>query len=240
MVYILILFHLLIFVECFLLYRKKLRKSCILLFLINMLTLILNLIECWSLFSIQEISSVIYLQRHLHENFFLTFIWILINAVLLIVAFQTVKKATKRQVQNLALKIGIYSILLLEVLLFTCVVFSTNSDFFIFIYIVLSFYFLIKTYMKHQKNYILAITLILLLFTWYSYCTYEGAARLQIALNGYPKQAYEMGIEEQKYYREENMRKYVPIENVEIREGEMGIIEVKNYIFLKFGSYSEY
>ena len=47
-------------------------------------------------------------------------------------------------------------------------------------------------------------------------------------------------IEEQKYYREENMRKYVPIENVEIREGEMGIIEVKNYIFLNFGSYSEY
>ena len=49
-----------------------------------------------------------------------------------------------------------------------------------------------------------------------------------------------MGLEEQKYYQEKNSRKYVPIKQVEIVDGDMGIIEVKNYLFLKFGTYEKY
>ena len=240
MIYVLMLYHLLLYTEAFFLYQKKMRQSSVLLLLINTLCCLLNVIECFPLFSNRDVSSVVFLQQKLTANFFLTFVWILLNLLLLFVTLRIINKAKRKGKQNIYLKIGIYLITLLLLLLFTCVVFSKNADVFLFIYILGTFYILGKAYLKTQKNYLLAASLLLIVFTWYSYFTYEGSARLQIALNGYPKQAYETGMEEQRYYREKNMRKYVPIETVKIKDGEMGIIEIKNYFFIKFGTYNEY
>lgn len=240
MIYVLMLYHLLLYTEAFFLYQKKMRQSSVLLLLVNTLCCLLNVIECFPLFSNRDVSSVVFLQQKLTANFFLTFVWILLNLLLLFVILRIINKAKRKGKQNIYLKIGIYLITLLLLLLFTCVVFSKNADVFLFIYILGTFYILGKAYLKNQKNYLLAASLLLLVFTWYSYFTYEGSARLQIALNGYPKQAYETGMEEQRYYREKNMRKYVPIETVKIKDGEMGIIEIKNYFFIKFGTYNEY
>ena len=240
MIYLFFLYHILIFIDCHFLFKKRMRKSSIILGIINLFTIIINLIEWWSLFENKTVSSVVYFGRMLSNNFFFTFLSILTNIILIILYFETTKKAKKKQKQNKMLKEVLHILSIIEILFFTTVLFSKNADFILMIYIIGAFVCLIKLYIKNQKNYLLASILLLLIFTWYSYGTYEGAARLQIALTGYPVDAYEMGLEEQKYYREKNSRKYVPIKQVEIVDGDMGIIEIKNYLFLKFGTYEKY
>lgn len=240
MIYLFFLYHILIFIDCHFLFKKRMRKSSMILGIINLLTIIVNLIEWWGLFENKTVSSVVYFGRMLSNNFFFTFLSILTNIILIVLYFETIKKAEKKQKQNKILKAILHTLSIIEIIFFTSVLFSKNADFILFIYIVGAFIYILKRYIKNQKNYLLASLLILLIFSWYSYGTYEGAARLQIALVGYPTNAYEMGLEEQKYYQEKNSRKYVPIKQVEIVDGDMGIIEVKNYLFLKFGTYEKY
>ena len=78
--------------------------------------------------------------------------------------------------------------------------------------------------------------ILLSLFTWYSYFTYTGAARLELFLKGFPKEAYETGLEEIKYYEEKNNKKFNVIQLLKLKNGEIGIIEVKNYIFIKIAT----
>ncbi len=240
MSYLFVFFHILIFMDCHFLFKKKMRKSSVILGTINLLTIIVNVIEWWGLFENKTISSVIYFTQMLSNNFFFVFLSILINLILIVLYFVTTKKAEKKQKQNKILKGMLHTLAIIELLFFTFVLFSKNADFILFIYIIGAFIYLIKRYIKNQKNYYLAFLLVLLIFSWYSYATYEGAARLQIALVGYPANAYETGLEELKYYEEKNSRKYVPIKQIEINDGYMGIIEVKNYLFLKFGTYEKY
>ena len=99
---------------------------------------------------------------------------------------------------------------------------------------------IIKEYIKTKKNYLLATMLILLVVGIYSFTTYTGAARLQIALQGYIVEAYDMGLEELVYYQEKNSKRYAPIENIEVEEGQLGFVEVDNYLGIKIGTYVGY
>lgn len=240
MLYILLLFHLLLFLECYFLFKKKLCKTSILLVLINIIIFILNITFCWNLFNSDNISAVVIFQKKLQENFLLIFTWILSNLILLALSFFSVKKAVRKQKQNKILKNCIYLIGIIEIIFFTSILFFKISDFLLFIYICLFMFFIIQEYIKKQKIYLLTTSIILLIFTFYSYFTYEGQARLQIFLAGYVKEAYSIGIEEQKYYQEKNLKKYIPVKQLEIYNGKMGIIEVKNYLIIKFGNYKKY
>ena len=106
--------------------------------------------------------------------------------------------------------------------------------------IILGFIWIIKEYIKTKKNYLLATMLILLIVGIYSFTTYTGAARLQIALQGYIVEAYDMGLEELVYYQEKNSKRYAPIENIEVEEGQLGFVEVDNYLGIKIGTYVGY
>lgn len=241
MIYILILFHILVFLESHLLFKKGLRKKGIILGMVNILSLLINLIFCWSLFAKGDtISSIVVLQQKSMTNWFTTLLWVLINSILIALTIYTIKKATFRKKQNPYLKTVLIINILINILFLIMVLFSKSADFFLFIYCIILGICLIKNFIRTQKNYYLFFIFLILAFAWYSFGTYEGAARLQIALVGYPRNAYEMGLEELKYYEEKNLKKYSPIEEISVSKGQMGIIEVKNYVFLKFGTYSEY
>ena len=81
------------------------------------------------------------------------------------------------------------------------------------------------------------IFLILSLFTFYSYFTYGGSARLQIAMMGYPFSAYQTGLEELTHLKEKNVRQFYPIKNIPVESGDMGIILIKNHVIIKIGKY---
>ena len=241
MIYILILFHILVFLESHLLFKKGLRKKGIILGMVNILSLLINLIFCWSLFTKGDtISSIVVLQQKSMTNWFTTLLWVLINSILIALTIYTIKKATFRKKQNPYLKTVLIINILINILFLIMVLFSKSADFFLFIYCIILGICLIRNFIRTQKNYYLFFIFLILAFAWYSFGTYEGAARLQIALVGYPRNAYEMGLEELKYYEEKNLKKYSPIEEISVSKGQMGIIEVKNYVFLKFGTYSEY
>ena len=241
MIYILILFHILVFLESHLLFKKGLRKKGIILGMVNILSLLINLIFCWSLFTKEDtISSIVVLQQKSMTNWFTTLLWVLINSILIALTIHTIKKATFRKKQNPYLKTVLIINILINILFLIMVLFSKSADFFLFIYCIILGICLIRNFIRTQKNYYLFFIFLILAFAWYSFGTYEGAARLQIALVGYPRNAYEMGLEELKYYEEKNLKKYSPIEEISVSKGQMGIIEVKNYAFLKFGTYSEY
>ena len=241
MIYILILFHILVFLESHLLFKKGLRKKGIILGMVNILSLLINLIFCWSLFTKGDtLSSIVVLQQKSMTNWFTTLLWVLINSILIALTIYTIKKATFRKKQNPYLKTVLIINILINILFLIMVLFSKSADFFLFIYCIILGICLIRNFIRTQKNYYLFFIFLILAFAWYSFGTYEGAARLQIALVGYPRNAYEMGLEELKYYEEKNLKKYSPIEEIKVSKGQMGIIEVKNYAFLKFGTYSEY
>ena len=82
--------------------------------------------------------------------------------------------------------------------------------------------------------------IILVIFGIYSFTSYTGAARLQIALQGYVVEAYDTGLEELIYYQEDNIKRYTPIENIEVEKGQIGFIEVKNHFGIKIGTYIVY
>jgi len=233
MIYIVCLFHTILFIETFLLYQKKLRKRSVILGILNGILLIINLIK-W-IPSMQKYSSISFLEKELIANPVTNLLWILINILLIVVGIKIVKFADKKQKQNKFLKQTIYVLSYLIGTFFLILLFFKNASFLLFLSILGAYYFLIKDYQKEKRNYVLIAILIVTLSTWYSYFTYTGAARLQIALLGYPKSAYETGLEEMKYYEEKNSKKYSPIQSFSLEDGEVGIIEVKNYGFLKFG-----
>lgn len=241
MIYVFIIFQILIFIESYILYQKKMRKSSAILFLINTISLIVNIIFFLPLFK-NEIttSSVIYFQKKMTTEAFQTLLWFLIDVILIAVNANGLRKASKKQKISKIITSISYLFSAVLFLFLSVVLFSKSADLLIFIYVIVAIIYLIRKYCILQKNYYLAVILILLIFTWYSYCTYTGAARFQIALTGYPNKAYDGGLEEQKFYQEENVKKYVPIETIEVIDGDMGIIEIRNYGFLKFGNYSTY
>ena len=49
-----------------------------------------------------------------------------------------------------------------------------------------------------------------------------------------------MGLEELIYYQEKNSKRYAPIENIEVEDGQLGFVEVYNYLGIKIGTYVGY
>ena len=169
MIYVFIIFQILIFIESYILYQKKMRKSSAILFLINTISLIVNIIFFLPLFK-NEIttSSVIYFQKKMTTEAFQTLLWFLINVILIAVNANGLIKASKKQKISKIITSISYLFSAVLFLFLSVVLFSKSADLLIFIYVIVAIIYLIRKYCILQKNYYLAVILILLIFTLYN------------------------------------------------------------------------
>ena len=85
-------------------------------------------------------------------------------------------------------------------------------------------------FIKTKRSFLVILLSLLIVFFGYSFFTYKGSARLLIMLMGYPMKAYNVTLEEVKYLNEENVKRYIPVEDIIIPSGKMNIIRVNNNI----------
>lgn len=235
MLYFFCFYHILLFIEGVLLYKERLRKKGIILLFTNSLLTILNITKIYSFIKVED-SLISYIKEELINHSMSNIIWILLNIFLIIFTIYLIKYASKKERQAKGLKVLIYSVLYILSIFFLNLLFSKSITFFLLLILLVTFYKLIEKFKKEKENYVFVILLLLTIFTWYSFFTDTGAARLQIALNGYIKGAYETGLEELKYHEEKNLKKFSPIKTFSLLEEEITLIEVKSYGWIKIGN----
>ena len=233
MFYLFVGFHILIFIEVFILMKKKLRKTGILLFTFNFLMMILNLFALSKTLNI-DYSSIIYFKEELKQHPIANIFWIIGNVFQFVYLKSVIKFATKRQKQNRLLKYFIYSFSFFICSFFTLGIVSKAASFLLFLLCLLLLFLSVHSFFKTKKNYFLLGTLGIFFFLGYFYFTAIGSAQLCLILSGYPIEAMETGFEELKYYQEDNVTKLSPIETIPLRDGQVEIIEVKKIGFIKF------
>lgn len=234
MFYIYLLFHQLLIVESICLIKRNIRKKSILLIFLNTFCMIINITKFWKTIN-QSYSSVSYFHHLLYTSPILNILWITLNIILLLITIVILKFAQRKKKQNDLLRYFLLGLIAIIFCYNTILLFKEKESIMIFIILLGVFYYLLKEYIKTRKNYLFVTFLLLGIVTFYSYFTYVGQARFQIFLKGYPKEAYETGLEELKYYEEKGNKKYNPIKEIELYDGEIGIIEVKSYLGIKIG-----
>lgn len=241
MFYLFLIFHILLLIESYHLWKKHQRRKCLILTVSNIIMFILNMIKFAPTLNGDLIySDMIFLKLELSNQAISSMLWIILNFLFFALVYYILKIVSQKKKQNRVLKniiiayTGVLSLILIIAL------FNNIASWLILIGIILGFTWIIKEYIKTKKNYLLATMLILLVVGIYSFTTYTGAARLQIALQGYIVEAYDMGLEELVYYQEKNSKRYAPIENIEVEEGQLGFVEVDNYLGIKIGTYVGY
>ena len=236
MFYIFLLFHIIVFLESYLLAKKKLRQKSTILILANTLFMIINLIVIGGSLKV-DYSSVLYMQDLAINHSILIFIWILVNIAFFALIFVLIHIAEIRKKQTKALKNALYIFIGFLFFIFVLMLFQSATVLLVLIGGIASMYYLGKNFVKKKKNSYLVMAILILIALTYSYGTYTGAARFQIALAGYPLKAYNTGLEELRYYKEENVKKYMPTTTISTASGDMGMIEVKSYGVIKIGTY---
>ena len=233
MFYIILFFHIFIYIEIFTLMKKKLRKTGIILLALNLIMTIINLIGLSKTFGVSY-SSIVYLKEELKLHPITNILWILLNGLLILYLWYAIKLANKKQKQNKILKyiFYIYTFVICYIPILTVV--PKWSLQIIFALLVTFLIFNIRNFLKTKHNYHIFISILMIFLLGYFYCTKIGSAKLSLILEGYPIQAFETGFEELKYYKEENITKFSPIEKIPLKDGQVEIIEVKNMGFIKF------
>ena len=233
MFYIVLIFHILIYIEIFTLMKKKLRKTGIVLFVLNLIMTIMNLIALAKTFGIPY-SSVVYLKEELKLHPIANILWMILNAFLILYLWYAIKLASKKQKQNKFLKcvFYVYTFVICYIPILTIIPkWSLQITFALLVaFLIIN----IRDFIKTKQNYRIFTSVLMVFLLGYFYCTKIGSAKLSLIFEGYPIQAFETGFEELKYYKEENITKYSPIEKIPLKDGQVTIIEVKNIGFIKF------
>ena len=241
MFYLFLIFHILLLIESYHLWKKHQRRKCPILTVSNIIMFILNMIKFAPTLNGDLIySDMIFLKLELSNHAISSMLWIILNFLFFALVYYILKIVSQKKKQNRVLKNIIIAYTGALSLILIIALFNNIASWLILIGIILGFIWIIKEYIKTKKNYLLATMLILLVVGIYSFTTYTGAARLQIALQGYIVEAYDMGLEELVYYQEKNSKRYAPIENIEVEEGQLGFVEVDNYLGIKIGTYVGY
>ena len=100
--------------------------------------------------------------------------------------------------------------------------------------------FIIFIFKTGKKLINVAIMIIILLFCWYSFFTIEGSVRFTIALMGHPIKAYTTGLEENKSMQANNVRYFMPTDNISVTSGRMGYIKCETHWIVSISSYYGY
>ncbi len=239
MFFIFLIFHLVVFLESYLLIKKKLRQKGMVLTLANIIIMLINLIVLFKSVG-NYYSSLLYMKDIALNHPILTMIWILINIALFALIFFVIQIATRKEKQTKVLKNGLYIGIGFMSLIFLIVLFQNAFPWVLLAIAIFAVYKLTRSFLKDKRSTSIALAILITILSVYSFGTYIGAARLQIFLAGYPFKAYNTGLEELRYYNEENVKKYMPTSEIATSSGEMGMIEVKNYGLIKIGTYIGY
>ena len=218
------------------LFKSHLKKTSIKMALLTVVFFLLNFFMLYKGIKVNY-SQIIYLLSFLANNPVITILWILLNVVLYLYIGMFLLKLKKKHKQNKLLFISILTMYFLYDALLIFVVFHNLMVYVLLIILISSIVLLVKSYLKERKNYSIILIIVLGLFTYYSYFTFNGAAKLQIAFMGYPYSAYDTGLEELTHLKSKSSRHFYPIKNIPVENGEMGIIVVKNYFGIKIGKY---
>lgn len=236
---IFLLFHAIVYLEMVLLAKKKLRQKALILMIGNTIMTILNLLVLGGSLG-NSYSSIVYLKNMAINHPILSFLWILINIAFYALIFLMIIIAMKKGKQTKHLKYGIYTGICFIFLVFLLMLFQNAFTWVFFLFLIGSIYLLVKQFLDTKKSSSIAGAILIAIILVYSYGTNTGAARLQIVFSGYPLLAYNTGLEELRYYKEENSKKYMPTLEIPTESGDMGIIEVKSYGLIKIGNYIGY
>ena len=233
MFYIVLIFHIFIYIEIFTLIKKKLRKSGIILLALNLIMTIINLIALSKTLGVPY-SSIVYLKEELKLHPIANILWIILNGLLILYLWYTIKLANKKQKQNKILKYIFYPYTFVLCYVPILTVIPKWSLQITFALLVAFLIINVRNFIKTKQNYRIFISILMIFLLGYFYCTKIGSAKLSLILEGYPIQAFETGYEELKYYKEENITKFSPIEKIPLKDSQVTIIEVKNIGFIKF------
>ncbi len=231
MALIIVLFHLYIFGIVYLFIKNKKRRTGLFLGVFNIIFMIMNILAVVPSFSL-EYSTIIFLREELKIHVFANLLWILFNFIyyfffLYLLKIKKVKFCWKIVGQILI------SLLVLE---FLIVLLPNLTSILAFLTLIFWLSYSIYQFVFTKKNYYVVAIALLFLVLFNSYFTNMGAARFSLFLMGYPKIAYETGLEEIKVYQEKNSVKFSPIEVVPLKDSQVQLIEIKNYGFLKFSN----
>ena len=238
MFYGIIFLHILIMIEAYLLYQQKLRKKAILLGGSNLIFFVMNGLGFLKTLSIPY-SSIQYFQGELANHGISNVLWILFNFLFFFFGIFILNFASKRKKQNIWFKRVIFAFTFFFLLFFLMILMKKIASLLVFLFALSLIFYLGKEYVDQKKNYYFVLLFLLGVITFYSYCTYTGSARLSILLMGYPKEAYETGLEELKYYEEKDFKRFSPIAEIKLKNGRIHLIDVKNYGFIKFSTISD-
>lgn len=236
MFYLIVLLTIILILESVATWQKKFHKTSLKITIANVLQLIINLVILIPSLK-NEYSTIIYLRSRLINNPFLIIIWIILNLAIIFYIMNYLKILTKKRKQSQPIRYAFYILSILISILLAIIILGKLTPWILLLLCLSIICFLIKDYIERKMNYILLLTIILSMITFYSFFTYTGSARLNIALMGYPIAAYQTGLEEIRYLEEENTKKYYPVKKIAVENGDMGLIIVKNYVGIKISRY---
>ena len=236
MFYIVVLFTVLLIINLIMLWKNKLPKKTIKIAFVSFIFLLFNYIILIP--SIKEkYSSTIYLLDLLVNKPFLVIIWIILTILYMYYFYKTTKYLMKKKKINHSMAVINNMFLWLMMFYFIFLLFHNQFAWILLFLLIGLGALLIKNFWDERKNYNLIFICLLAVFIYYSYFTYQGAAKLNIALMGYPIKAYQTGLEELKYLKEDNVVKFYPLKTIIMPDGDMGLIEVKNHLGIKIAKY---
>ena len=99
---------------------------------------------------------------------------------------------------------------------------------------------LINKYINNKSIYTLIFSLLLIIYTIYSYTTYAGSVRACVFLMGHPIKAHTTGVYLKEDYANPNYKYFNVDNNIQTISGDIGYIQVIEYGPLKISSYYGY
>lgn len=232
MFFVFLILFILVFLESFLLYRKKINKMSIVLALINFVTMIVSLFILKNKFSLNY-STIVYMDYLLSSNTFLFILWILLYSFYSFYLINVLHKAIKRKIQIKALYYLIKILLYFTLIVFIRIIFGDAFVYLTFITLLLLIIYLVFKIVKRKKNskvnYLYGLLIVVLLFFFFNiYFQVDGAIRYAIFLKGYPGYALSINYEEMTYYKNDKNIKYELFIRIPLADGDYNVVEVSN------------
>src|SRR5574344_753806 len=169
MFYLFLIFHILIYVEAFLLFRKRQKRKSLLCIMSNTIMAIINLMVLSRTLKVNY-SAIIFLQDEFVNSFFINLLWFILNLLFIYFIYYIMKIAYQKGRQNIIIRniISYYSLFIIW--LWIMVIFADKFSAILLCLITLYvLYLLINHFIKDKHNYWLVMILVLFGLFVYSF-----------------------------------------------------------------------
>ena len=153
MFYLFLIFHILLLIESYHLWKKRQKRKCLLLTVSNIIVFVINLLKLAPTLNKDLIySDMIFLKLELVNHTISSILWLILNLAFYAFLYYILKKAFQKKKQNSLLKnlIIAYAFTLACILLIA--LFNNIAAWLILIGIIISLIWLVKAYIKTKKN----------------------------------------------------------------------------------------